>query len=137
VILNSTILDPQSVVNRGVVVGARHNRLSMPSGGASLFAAVRDMQFEGENGIAFRSVGDVLSIPQGGRHTSLFMNNAPVPMVSNESIKSYDDAEYSRPILGNSMSFEQAGNLVGAIDPQQLEENWRAAWKAVPLRPER
>jgi hypothetical protein len=128
VVIHSTILSSDSVVNRGVVVGARHNRLTIPSGGASLFAAVRDLHFDGENGIAFRSVGDTLHIPPGGRHTSLFLEGAPIPLVSNESIRKYDDAEYSEPILGNSLSFEEAGNRVGAIDPQQLEANWKAAW---------
>jgi hypothetical protein len=128
VVINSTILDPDSVVNQSVVVGSRHHRLTMPSGGASLFAAVRDLQFSGENGIAFRSVGDALSISEGGRHTSLFLGGTPIPLVSNESIKVYDDSEYCHPILGNSLSFEEAGNRVGAIDPEQLEANWKAAW---------
>jgi hypothetical protein len=48
--------------------------------------------------------------------------------VSNESIRTYDEAEYSRPILGNTLSFEEAGTRVGALDPQQLETNWKHAW---------
>jgi hypothetical protein len=133
VIIDSTILDPESQVNQSVVVGSRHNRLAMPSGGASLFCAIRDLVFCGDNGIAFRSVGDTLRIPQGGRHTSLFLDGAPVPLISNESIRTYDDAEYCQPILGNSLSFEEAGNLVGAIDPTQLEATWKAAWLNLQL----
>jgi len=133
VIINSTITDPRSVLEGAVVVAARHQHLAMPSGGASLFCAVRDMQFDGDRGIAFRSVGDSLNVPAGGRHTSLFLPDRIVPMVSNESIKSYDDAEYAQPILGNSLSFEEAGNLVGALDPQQLEARWKSAWLATAL----
>jgi hypothetical protein len=133
VILHSTILDPASVVNRGVVVGARHNRLAMPSGGAALFTAVRDFEFAGSNGIAFRSVGDALRVSEGGRLTSLFLDGEVVPLMSNESIKSYNDAEYCEPILGNRFSFEEAGKRVGAIDPQLLEANWKAAWSKTRL----
>jgi hypothetical protein len=135
VIVNSTILDPDSVVTRGVVVGARHNRLAMPSGGTSLFSAVRDLQFDGDHGVAFRSIADVLHVPQGGRHTSLFLDGKAISMLSNESVKSYDDSEYSQPILGNPLSFEEAGNLVGAVDPQRLEETWKAAWKGQAIEP--
>jgi hypothetical protein len=128
VLIDSTIVDSGSVVDRGVVVASRHNRLAMPAGGASLFAAVADLQFEGENGIAFRSVTDTLRIPEGGRHTCLYLEGAPIPMVSNESIKSYEGDEYAKPILSNALSFEEAGVRAGAIDPQQLEDNWKMAW---------
>jgi len=130
VIINSTIRDPASVVERGVVVGCRHDRLAMPSGGASLFSAVRNLQFDGENGIAFRSIGDILNIPAGGRHTTLFLNRGAVPLVSNESIRAYDDSEYRQRVLGNSLSFEEAGKLVEAIDPHELERRWKTAWQA-------
>jgi hypothetical protein len=133
VILNSTILDPASVMDRSVVVGARHNRLAMPSGGAALFTAARDLQFAGSNGIAFRCVGDELRVAEGGRLTSLFLDDEVVPLVSNESIKSYNDAEYCQPILGNRLSFEEAGKRVGAIDPHSLEASWRAAWSKTRL----
>jgi hypothetical protein len=133
VIVNSTILDPGSILQDSVVVGARHNRLSMPSGGAALFTASRDLQFEGGQGIAFRSVGDALRIPQGGRHTTLFLEDGPVPLISNESIKAYDDSEYCAPILGNTLSFEKAGNLVGAQDPQEVETRWKSAWQNARL----
>ncbi|HUQ95185.1 MAG TPA: hypothetical protein VM120_26145 [Bryobacteraceae bacterium] len=133
VIVDSTIADRESVVHGGVVVGSRHNRLSMSAGGASLFSAVRDLQFEGENGITFRSVAAALRIPEGGRHTSLFLNETPIPLVSNESIRAYDDAEYGNPILGNSLSFEAAGNRASEVPPRQLEENWLAAWRDLKL----
>lgn len=133
VIINSTILDAASEVSGGVVVGSRHNRLMMRSGGASLFAAVRDLRFDGRNGIVFRSVGDAIAIPQGGRHTSLFLNETPVTLQSNESISAYNDAEYGEPLMGNELSFDEAGNLAGALDPQQLEANWKTAWLNLKL----
>jgi len=130
-ILHSTIRDPGSVIRNGVVVGAKHGRLVMPQGGASLFAAVRDLRFAGPNGIAFRSVGDSLEIAPGGRHTSLFLGENPIPIVSNESVQKYNDDEYSKPILGNSLSFEEAGELVGAFDPREVDKRWRAYWNAL------
>jgi hypothetical protein len=133
VIINSTILDSESVIDRGVVVGSRHNRLTMPAGGASLFSAVRDLAFLGEHGITVRAVADALRIPAGGRYASLFLGGAPVPLESNESIRAYDDSEYCQPILGNSLSFEEAGIRVGAVDPLQLEADWKSAWAQLKL----
>jgi hypothetical protein len=128
VIINSTIADPASVVKGSVVVNSRHRRLAMPAGGASLFCAVPELSFAGENGIAFRAIAGSLSIPAGGRYTSLFLDDGTVSLQSNESIRAYDDSEYAQPILGNTLSFEEAGNQVGAIDPAQLESRWKTAW---------
>lgn len=129
-ILDSTILDPDSVVDRGIVVCSRHRTLMMPSGGVSLFSAVQDLRFDGEHGVAFRSVAADLVIPPGGRHTSLFLSHDPESLVSNESVQNYDATEYSRPILGNRMSFEEAGLLAEQLDPVLLEQRWKTAWSA-------
>lgn len=126
VIVGSTILDAETVVSGGVVVGSRHNGLSMPHGGASLFSAVQHLDFEGPHGIAFRSLGSTVKVPPGGRHTSLVLGDTTVSLLSDESIR-YDESEYSAPILGNELSFEEAGRRAGAIDPWQLEAGWQKA----------
>jgi hypothetical protein len=131
VIIDSTLSGPNSVVEGGVVVGSRHEELLMPSGGASLFCAAQRALFSGRNGIAFRSVEPALDIPPGGRHTTFFAGDTPIPLRSNESIQRYEDAEYSAPILGNEISFEEAGRRAAALDPWVLEERWARAARSL------
>jgi hypothetical protein len=131
VIIDSTILDPRSDLCRGVVVGSRHTRLSMPFGGASLFSTVDDLGFEGGRGIAFRSLGAALRVGEGGRHTSLVLEGTHVPLVSGELIQSYEGSEYDQPVLGNILSFGEAAERVGGIDPRKLDEDWQRAQLAL------
>jgi GDPmannose 4,6-dehydratase len=74
-----------------------------------------------------------LVIPPGGRHTSLFLSHDPESLVSNESVQNYDATEYSSPILGNRLSFEEAGLLAEQLDPVLLEKRWKTAWSACLL----
>jgi hypothetical protein len=120
------------VVRGGVVVGSRHGRLTMKQGGASLFAAVRQMDFAGANAVVLRSVAEKLSLGEGGRHTSLHLGGEPVALVADESVL-FSESEYTAPIAGNTISFEQAGKLAAGISGHQLEANWRAAWEALRL----
>jgi hypothetical protein len=128
VIIDSTIHDPGSVIHSGVVVGSRHARLSMPEGGCSLFCAVNQLSFNGPHGVAFRSLGSEVAIPEGGRHTSLLLPQGSEEMVANESILDYSGDTYSTPIMGNRLSFEKAGKIMSAIEGQKLERRWIQAW---------
>lgn len=129
IIIDSVILDEAAVINGGVVIGGRHRRLQMPRGGSALFCAVNHLTFVGPHGIAFRSVGDDITVPEGGRHTTLFLPNRTEDMISNESILDYSGKNYSQPILGNRLSFEEAGEIMSAIDDQSWEARWAIAWK--------
>ena len=129
VIIDSTILDTESVVHSGVIVGSRHDQIRMPEGGASLFSAIRHLEFAGPRGIVFRTVSDLLSIPEGGRHAVLYLDSGAIPLVSREDM-SFDGPNYAEPVLGNAISFEEAGRRAAAMDGSRLEENWMSAWKA-------
>lgn len=129
VIIDSTIQDAKSVVHSGVIAGSRHDQIRMPDGGASLFSAIRHLEFAGPRGIVFRTVADRLSIPEGGRHAMLFLDSGAIPMVSLEDM-SLDGPNYAEPVPGNAISFQEAGRLAAAMDGGRLEENWRRAWAA-------
>ena len=129
VVIDSTIVDGDSVIRGGVVVGGRHGRVQMPSGGAALFCALDDLVFDGPGSIALRSVGDSVRLPEGGRHTSLPLADGPVAMRGSESIKNYDGPDYTTPILGNSLSFGEASDRLDDVGPDECDRRWRERWE--------
>lgn len=129
VIIDSIILDEKTVICRGLVVGGQHRRLHMPCGGIALFCAADHLEFAGPHGIAFRSIGSKISISAGGRHTTLFLPEGPENMVSEESVLDYSGGNYTQPILGNRLSFEQAGKIMSEVDGRDLEARWLKAWQ--------
>jgi hypothetical protein len=128
VIIDTIITDPDTVIHDGVVVAGRHRRLAMPHGGSALFCAANALAFTGPHGIAFRSVGADIVIPEGGRHTTLCLASGLEPMVTNEALTNYDGANYTQPIFENKRSFEAANALIAAEDVQALEERWLKLW---------
>lgn len=128
VIINSEIRDPESIIRGGLVVGGRHGRLSMPHGGCALFCAADHVTFTGPHGVAFRSVGAKIALPEGGRHTSILLAQGPESMISNESIVDYSGETYTEPILGNRLSFQEAGAIMSELDGRELERRWYEAW---------
>jgi hypothetical protein len=129
VLIDSVIRDHNSVIQRGVVVGGRHGWLSMPQGGSALFCAADRMEYSGPHGVAFRSLGREITVAEGGRHTSMMLPDGPTDMVSNESVLDYSGDNYAQPILGNAISFEDAGRIMSALDGRDLETRWLHAWK--------
>lgn len=129
VIIDSVIKDPDSTIQKGVVVGGRHDWLSMPQGGCALFCAADRLQFQGPHGVAFRSIGSKITIAEGGRHTSLLFADGPEDMIANESVLDYSGDNYTKPILGNARSFKDAGAILSAMDGRELEERWLRAWQ--------
>ena len=123
-----------SVIRRGVVVGGRHRRVQLPEGGAALFCALDDLQFDGPSAIALRSVGGSVQLPEGGRHTTLHLADGPVPMRGSESVRDYDGPDYSTPILGNSLSFGEASDLIDSVGPEECDRRWRRAWEQAGSR---
>ena len=129
VIIDSTIADGASVIRRGVVVGGRHRRVQMPEGGAALFCALDDLQFDGPASVALRSVGGVVRLPEGGRHTTIHPVDGPVAMQGSESVRNYDGPEYTTPILGNPISFDEASDQVDGVGPEEADRRWRQLWE--------
>ena len=124
VIVDTVITDPQTVLRGGVVVGGRHRLINMPYGGSALFCVADTASFTGPHGVAFRSVATSIQVPEGGRHTTVFLDEGPQQMVSNEAIVDYEGDNYSKPILENTLSFEEAASLVSKQDVQALERRW-------------
>ncbi|HEX8140186.1 MAG TPA: hypothetical protein VF544_21665 [Pyrinomonadaceae bacterium] len=129
VIVDSVILDKASVIHQGVVISGRHRLLHLPFGGCALFSAADSLSFTGPHGVTFLSVSPSIIVPEGGRHTTLFIPQGPQNMISNEAIWDYSADNYEQPILGNPISFEQAGDIMSAIDGQELEARWQNAWR--------
>jgi len=128
VIIDTVIQDEGTVIRNGLVVGGRHKRVYMPHGGSALFCLVDDLALTGPHGIALRSVGPQVVVPAGGRHTTLLLSNGLLDMVADESIVDYSGDNYSRPILGNRLSFEEAEKLMLSIDAHDLESRWSNLW---------
>ena len=131
VIVDSTITDGGSVIRRGVIVGGRHRRVQVPDGGAALFCALDDLTFDGPSSIALRSVGGSVRLSEGGRHTTLHLEDGPVSMQGSESVRNYDGPDYSTPILGNRLSFGRASDLMDAVGPEECDRRWRARWESL------
>ncbi len=128
VLLDTIITDPETIMRDGVVIGGRHKRLRMPDGGSALFCAADNFVFAGPNGIAFKSVGNDIRVEEGGRHTTLFLEQKPFHLVSNECIADYEGENYDKPILGNELSFGEAATLVAREELEALERRWLQHW---------
>jgi hypothetical protein len=46
----------------------------------------------------------------------------------------YGGDTYAQPILGNRLSFEEAGEIMSRIGGQELEDRWYCAWQGWPDR---
>jgi hypothetical protein len=128
-ILDSVILDERSVVHGAVIVGGQIRRASLPHGGVALFTATDELDFAGPHAMSLRSVAPSVRLPEGGRHTTLFLSSGPVPMLTNEAVVDYEGGSYDQPILGNPLSFKQAATLVSTIDGAELDGRWHEAWR--------
>lgn len=129
VICDSVILSDESVVHDAVVIGGRLRRAHMPQGGAVIFSAADDLVFSGANAISLRSVAAQVHLPGGGRHTTLFLDEGPEQVVTNESVIDYEGANYTQPILGNGRAFDDAARKMSVIDGELLERRWLEAWQ--------
>jgi hypothetical protein len=90
---------------------------------------VAELSFEGPNAIAFQSILPVLHLPEGGRHATVITPNGTLQLKTNEAITDYKGANYTQPLDGNPVSFDEASMLVEAADPTllaQLEKLARA-----------
>ena len=127
-LVDSIITDRESVIHGGVVVAGRHRRLEMPFGGSALFCAADGMKFNGPHAIAFKSIGENFQLDEGDRLTCLFFTDCVVEMRANESIINYEGENYSFPVMGNPLSFEEATRRMSVEDSRLVEKRWSEAW---------
>jgi hypothetical protein len=128
IIVNSRIVDGNSIINQGVIIGGRHRKLNMPNGGIALFCASDYLEFKDQSGLAYRAIGNSIVIQEGGRHTTLFFPEGKEDFVTNESILNYSGQNYEQPILGNKYSFLEAYKKMMPVEQQDLEDQWFDLW---------
>jgi hypothetical protein len=126
--VDTIIRDPESVIHGGVVVAGRHHKLEMPNGGSALFCAANRMIFNGPHAIAFKALGNELHLDEGDRLTCLFFTDATLEMRSNESLISYEGENYTLPVLGNPISFEETTRRMYVEDTRLVEKRWMDNW---------
>jgi hypothetical protein len=129
-LVDTVITDPASVIHSGVVVAGRHRNLQLPEGGSALFCAANRMKFSGPHGIAFKLTGDQYTLKEGDRLTCLYLSDGRLEMSTNESQVSYDGENYSLPVMGNPISFEEASRRMSMEDNRLVENRWFGRWSA-------
>ncbi|MFZ2098750.1 MAG: hypothetical protein WAV05_19120 [Anaerolineales bacterium] len=129
-LVDTIITDPESAIHGGVVVAGRHRTLKMPEGGSALFCAVDEMKFNGPHGIAYKLTGDQYSLKEGDRLTCLYLTDGMLEMGTNESLVSYDGDNYSLPVMGNPISFEEATRRMSMENNRLVEKRWLERWSA-------
>ena len=121
-IVDAEIRSADTVIYGGVIIGGTYGRLSMPQGGTAMFCTVADLRFDGPNAIAFQSILPSLRLPEGGRHATVITPRGPVQLCTNEAITDYKGTNYTQPLDGNLLSFDEASMLVEMADPRVLVE---------------
>jgi hypothetical protein len=127
-LVDTIITDPSTVIQGGVVVAGRHRRLEMPYGGSALFCAADEMKFSGPHAIAFKSTGNQFQLEEGDRLAILYLSEGTIEMRTNESLISYEGENYSKPVMGNPISFEDAGRRMSMEDTRLVEKRWSDQW---------
>jgi len=119
-IIDSVITAADTVIDRGIIVKSDHDIVRMPYGGIALFCTARELTFNGPNAIAFHSIAPTISLPEGGRHSTLVSPNGDYQLFSNEAITDYKGDNYFNPVLDNVISFVEASALVDGVNPEIL-----------------
>jgi hypothetical protein len=129
-LVDTIITDPATVVHTGMVIGGRHRKLEMPHGGSALFCATNEMQFNGPHAIAFRVIKDRLLLEEGDRAAHLYFPEGALELRTNESLLNYEGENYSQPVMGNLISFEEAARRMSVEDTRLVEMRWSRAWSS-------
>ena len=120
-IIDSTIRDAASVIEKGVVVGSSAGTIHMPLGGACLFSRGDTLNFAGRGAIAFRVAADSVVLQAGERRTTIPLPAGSLDVSSFETVQKYDSSVMDAPIFENQISFTEAGRFMGAMHPSDLE----------------
>ena len=129
-LVDTIISDPETVIHAGLVVAGRHRLLEMPHGGSALFCASNIMKFNGPHAIAFYATGNSFKLNEGDRLTCLYLPEGTMEMHSNEALVNYEGENYSSPVLGNLISFEEATRRMSLEDTRLVEKRWLEQWNS-------
>jgi hypothetical protein len=86
------------------------------------------MKFSGPHAIAFKSTGNQFQLEEGDRLAILYLSEGTIEMRTNESLISYEGENYSKPVMGNPISFEDAGRRMSMEDTRLVEKRWSDQW---------
>jgi hypothetical protein len=128
VLVDTIITSADTVIHDGVVVAGRHRKLWMPEGGSALFCAGDELEFDGSNAIAFRYTGEKAKLEEGDRLTCLYFAGGALEMRTNEALVQYEGENYSQPVQGNPISFEEATRRMNLEDTRLVEKRWLEKW---------
>jgi hypothetical protein len=127
-LIDTIIVDRETIIHGGLVVSGRHRRLKMPYGGSSLFCAADEMSFNGPHAIAFKSTGNHLQLEDGDRLATLYLSDGTIEMRTNESLLNYEGENYSMRVMGNPISFSEAARRMSIEDTRLVEQRWFNQW---------
>ncbi len=130
VLVDTVITSPESVIHGGVVVAGRHRKLCMPDGGCALFSAADNIDFQGPHAIVFKFTGKQASLEEGDRLTCLNFSGGSLEMHTNESLVQYEGENYTQPVLGNPISFEEGTRRMTLEDTRLVEQRWLDKWSS-------
>jgi hypothetical protein len=128
-LVDTIITDPTTVIHGGLVVAGRHRKLDMPYGGSAIFCAADEMKFSGPHAIAFKSTGNQFQLEEGDRLAMLYQSDGTMEMRTNESLINYEGENFSQPVMGNPISFEEAGRRMSMEDTRLVEKRWSDQWR--------
>jgi hypothetical protein len=101
----------------------------MPYGGSTIFCAADEMKFFGPHAIAFKSTGSQFQLGEGDRLAMLYQSDGTMEMRTNESLINYEGENFSQPVMGNPISFEEAGRRMSLEDTRLVEKRWSDQWR--------
>lgn len=110
-----------SVIRGGIVIGGWYGRIRMPNGGAAIESHLEHLECGGPGAVSFRSIGNRLELRDGDKHTTLVLPDRRIDLRGSDSIRDYSGASYTAPVLGNSISFEEAGRLMEAFSLDEID----------------
>jgi len=131
-LVDTVITGDDTLIHGGLVVAGRHRSLHMPYGGCALFCAADKMMFNGPHAIAFKATGKELKLEQAERLAHLYFTSGRLEMRSSEALISYEGENYSLPVMGNPLSFEEASRRMSLEDNRLVENRWLENWSRQP-----
>ena len=130
-LVDTIITDRESIIHSAVVVAGRHRKIRIPESGCALFCRADEMDFNGPHAIAFKYTGKKAILSAGDRLTQLYLSDVTLDMRTNETLLNYEGDNYSSPVMGNPIPFEEATRRMTLEDTRLVEKRWMNKWSRV------